>query len=81
MLSDFCIQYERWDSCWNGVHHEYNTHYKVPLRDGVDLVSQGRRKSKGGNTFRFYVEVLATALLLLLLLYASYTWYEVRHCV
>ena len=60
--------------------------YKVTLRDGVDLISRGRRKSKGGNTaFPTILDMcrydMSYRALLVLLLYVLYIWYQVGRCV
>ena len=51
----------------------------IPVRDAVYLIYRGRRKSKLGNTGKFQCYVYE--LILLLLLYASYSPSEVRQCV
>ena len=52
--------------------------YKAPLRDGVDLISRGHRKSKRGNTGvpKISMSYLAAARLRI-----DTHWYEVRRCV
>ena len=53
----------------------------VGTADGVDLTSRGRRKSKRVNTGVPMICTWCDVSYCLLVLYALYTWYEVRRCV